>query len=84
MKFCVGRKDMFCEQRNVCLVCVLLAGWGEVILRKSVAYNFYRGTHVMAISLTINLDYLPQILHCPSCIGLINKYSFVLMLQAIL
>ncbi len=34
---------------------VLLAGWlGEVNLRKSVARDFYRGTHV------INLDYLPQ------------------------
>ncbi len=39
-----------------------LASWlGGVNLRKSVARDFYRGTHVMAISLTINLDYLPQI-----------------------
>ncbi len=27
MKFCVGHKAMFCEQRNFCLVYVLLAGW---------------------------------------------------------
>ncbi len=27
MKFCVGYKAKFCEQRNCCLVCVLLAGW---------------------------------------------------------
>ncbi len=34
---------------------VLQAGWlGEVNLRKSVARDLYRGTHV------ISLDYLPQ------------------------
>ncbi len=39
-----------------------LASWlGEVNLRKSVVSDFYRGTHVMAISLTLSLDYLPQI-----------------------
>ncbi len=27
VKFCVGHRDMFCEERNFCLVCVLLAGW---------------------------------------------------------
>ncbi len=56
MKFCVGYKAKFCEQRNFCLVCVLLAGWlGEVNLRKSVARDFYCGTHV------VSLDCLPQI-----------------------
>ncbi len=37
-----------------------------------------------AVSLTINLGYLPQIWQSPSWVGIINKCSFVLMLQAVL
>ncbi len=49
-------EDSLCEPRNFSLVCVLLAGWlGEVNLKKSVARDFYRGTHV------ISPDYLYQI-----------------------
>ncbi len=56
VKSCVRHKDMFCEP-GLCL-----ASWlGEVNLRKSVARDFYRGTHVVTISLTISLDYLPKI-----------------------
>ncbi len=84
VKFCVGHKDMFCEQRNFCLVCALLAGGGEVNLRKYVACDFYHGTHVMTISLTINLDYLPQICQFPSRVGIINVFLLFLMLQAVL
>ncbi len=36
------------------------------------------------ISLTISLDYMPQILQSPSCIGIINKYYIVLIFQAVL
>ncbi len=38
VKFCVGHKDMFCEQRNFSLVCFL---GGGTRTRKSVARDFY-------------------------------------------
>ncbi len=81
--------DSFCEPRNFSRVlCLLGVGWlGEVNLRKSVTVisitDFYV-TVMWCISLTISLDYMPQIVQSPSCIGLINKYYFVLMLQAFL
>ncbi len=55
---------MFCEQRNLCLVCVLLAGWlGEVNLRKSVAVISITDLHVTvtSLSLSMNIYYSPQI-----------------------
>ncbi len=81
--------DSLCEPRNFSRVlCLLCVGWlGEVNLRKSVAVISITDLHVTVtwcISLTISLDYMPQILQSPSCIGLINKYYFVLMLQAVL
>ncbi len=48
---------MLCELRDFCLVCVLLAVWlGEVNLRKSVACDFYRGTHVI-VTWCISFDH---------------------------
>ncbi len=51
-------KESLCEQRNFSLVlCLLCVGKRQ----SKEACDFQRGTHVMAISLTISLDYLPQI-----------------------
>ncbi len=81
--------NSLCEPRNFSRVLyILFVGWfGEVNLRKSVAVISITDLHVMVtwcISLTISLDYMPQIVQSPSCIRLIYKYYFVLMLQAVL
>ncbi len=67
ISMCSSRENKACSVRtrerlkgllrnfNLSLLCV-----GVVNLSKSVAVVFQRGTHVMAISLTISLDYLPQ------------------------
>ncbi len=78
VEFCVGHKDMFCEQRIS--VWSVSSMWGKSQFKE--VCDFYRGTHVMAISLTINLDYLPTFDHLLPELELSIVFLLFLMLQS--